>query len=147
MKKTIVILFLIASLVSCKSSLENLLTQNTWKVDKVINLNTGVEENAGPRYQKAWDFNPANTYQYASLIDGQRQFTTGEWELDEFTLSVITTLDTTQVKIEKITETEMVWLISGKDPVRVYLSSVPREVILPNFPKAATTENNSKPMH
>jgi hypothetical protein len=136
MKKTFLIILIIGSLSSCKSSLDELLTRNTWEVDKVIDLKTGVEEETENNHEKSWDFNLDNTYQYVNIFNSQRQFSNGEWDLHEYNLSIINKFDSTKVLIEKITYDEMVWLIEGKDSIRIYLSSIPKKINVPNFPSA-----------
>ena len=143
MKKLLLIILIIGSLCSCKSSLDEILTQNTWEVDKVIDLKTGIEVQTDKNQEKSWNFNLDKTYQYTNILNSHRQIINGEWDLHKFNLSIINKFDSTKVLIEKITYNEMIWRIEGNDSIRIYLSSKPQKIIVPNIPNAVKPDKDN----
>lgn len=127
-------LLLIGFLNSCTSRLDNFLTEYSWELSKIIVLPSGIEDSTAINHKISWDFKNDYSYEYEKIFDSQRQFYKGDWELNDNRLLMINDLDTIKVTIEKITNKEMIWVLSGEDSARCYLYSKPKKAIIPTFP-------------
>lgn len=130
MKNIRLIILIILNACTSKSTLDELLTNNNWQIEKVVNLKTGIISQIEKNQEKEWNFKLDQTYNYKN----QNQKISGEWKLHEFNLLIINDFDSTRLLIEKITNDEMVWLIEGKDLIRLYLTSQEKKVVVPEFP-------------
>lgn len=136
MKKLVLLIFILSINYSCQNKVEQMLTDNNWEIEKVVDLKTGTINQTEINQKKTWNFNPDKTYSYQTQKDNINDITKGNWVLDNYKLLIFNDFDSTHLIIEKISTDEMVWLGNEKDSLRFYLKSRIKEIAVPDFPKA-----------
>ena len=134
-KKIILIILIFLSACSGTYKADVLLTATNWQVEKVVNLKKGLLSQTVENQKKLWHFENNHSYLYETENEGKANQVTGKWELDDYSLLISNEFDSIEVRVEKITMDEMVWLIADKDSVRIYLSAKVKKVPVPDFPQ------------
>jgi len=141
MKKIAFIILIIGFACSNPGNLAQLLTNNNWEIEKVVNLKSGKVSQIEVNHREIWEFKIDNTYYFEMKNEIQNQFSNGFWVLDGCELLIMNEFDSSKVTIEKITKNEMTWLMEGEDSIRLYLTAKNKEVSLPKFPDTSKSKH------
>jgi hypothetical protein len=134
MRKIFFIILLFGFGCTQSSNLSELLTNTNWQVEKVVNVKSGKVHQADLNHSEMWNFSLNNTYHSESKNDNQKLYRDGTWKLNEQDLSLIGKADSLKVRIENITDKEMIWVNLKNDSIRIYLVAKGKEIALPQFP-------------
>lgn len=134
MKNKVLLIFIIGICYSCQNKVEQMLTDYNWEIEKVVDLRNGTIKQTKTNQEKVWDFAENNTYQYKTKSENKENIVKGKWNLDGYNLQISNEFDSTNVIIEKIDNEKMVWLISQKDSLKIFLNYKVKEPVVPAFP-------------
>jgi hypothetical protein len=123
--KKILPLFILIVAVSCgqERTYKTLLTNNKWTIKKVENLDLGQlgpdELNEGT----LWIFNRDNTFTFEMKNKLWDKRNTGTWILVSDSLTLFVDSGTTSLRIEKLTDKDLIWTMVEEDTLRFTLMS------------------------
>ena len=103
---------------------KQLLTKISWTIKKVENISLGQVAPDELNKGTIWDFKSDNTVTLEIKNDFWNQTNNATWTLTGDNLTIVHDKDTTNLKIEQLTDTELTWVMTDKDTLRFYLTAI-----------------------